>query len=55
VVLTTSKAEEDILKTYDLGVSGYVTKPVTFKGLVEAMQVLGYYWFQIVELPPSDE
>jgi CheY-like chemotaxis protein len=52
VVLTTSKAEEDIVKTYDLGVNGYITKPVTFEGLVEAMQVLGNYWFQIVELPP---
>ena len=54
VVLTTSKADEDILNTYDLGVSGYVTKPVTFDGLVEVMQVLGNYWFQIVELPPID-
>jgi len=33
VVLTTSKAEEDILRTYDLGVNSYVTKPVTFKSL----------------------
>jgi CheY-like chemotaxis protein len=55
VVLTTSKSEEDILKTYDLGVSGYITKPVTFDGLVETMKALGNYWFQIVELPPLDE
>jgi len=55
VVLTTSKADEDILKTYDLGVSGYVTKPVTFDGLVEVLKVVGNYWFQIVELPPLDE
>jgi len=51
VVLTTSKAEEDILKTYQLGVSGFITKPVEFKGLVDVMQSLGKYWFQIVELP----
>ena len=51
VVLTTSKAEEDILRTYDLGVNSYVTKPVTFGSLVETIKVLGKYWFEIVELP----
>lgn len=51
VVLTTSKAEEDILKTYDLGVSSFITKPVDFKSLVEIMNALGTYWFQIVKLP----
>lgn len=51
VVLTTSKAEEDILRTYDLGVNSYVTKPVTFDSLVEMIKVLGRYWFEIVELP----
>ena len=51
VVLTTSKAEEDILRTYDLGVNSYVTKPVTFESLVETIKVLGKYWFEIVELP----
>ncbi len=54
VVLTTSKAEEDILRTYDLGVNSYVTKPVTFESLVETIKVLGKYWFEIVELPSSD-
>ena len=54
VVLTTSKAEEDILRTYDLGVNSYVTKPVTFKSLVELIKVLGRYWFEVVELPPDD-
>jgi CheY-like chemotaxis protein len=54
VVLTTSKAEEDILRTYDLGVNSYVTKPVTFKSLVELIKVLGRYWFEVVELPPED-
>ncbi len=51
VVMTTSKAEEDILRTYDLGVNSFITKPVTFEGLVEIVKMLGRYWFQIVELP----
>ena len=54
VVLTTSKAEEDIVRTYDLGVNSYVTKPVTFKSLVELIKVLGRYWFEVVELPPDE-
>lgn len=51
VVLTTSQAEEDIYKTYDMGVSSYISKPVTFENLVKVMQVLGQYWFEIVKLP----
>ncbi|MEZ5856594.1 MAG: response regulator [Hyphomicrobiaceae bacterium] len=51
VVLTTSKAEEDILRTYDLGVSSFITKPVTFQGLVEVVRALNTYWIEIVELP----
>jgi CheY-like chemotaxis protein len=51
VVLTTSKAEEDILRTYDLGVNSFITKPVTFSSLVNIMQTLEKYWFEIVELP----
>lgn len=55
VVLTTSKAEEDILRTYDLGVSSFITKPVHFNSLVNIMQTLKKYWFEIVELPPVNE
>lgn len=51
VVLTTSKAEEDIYRTYDLGVNSFITKPVSFDGLVNIIQKLGNYWFEIVELP----
>lgn len=51
VVLTTSKAEEDILRTYDLGVSSFITKPVTFQGLVDVVRALNNYWIEIVELP----
>jgi CheY-like chemotaxis protein len=50
-VLTTSKAEEDIARSYDLGANSYITKPVTFEGLVEVVRALGRYWFEIVELP----
>ncbi|MEK6478845.1 response regulator [Catalinimonas sp. 4WD22] len=51
IVLTTSKAEEDILKTYDLGISSFITKPVTFDDLVEVAKAIGNYWFGIVVLP----
>ncbi|HKU51611.1 MAG TPA: response regulator [Nitrospira sp.] len=51
VVLTTSKAEEDILRTYDLGVNSFIVKPVTFDGMVEVLKTIGKYWFEIVELP----
>ncbi|QJR35952.1 response regulator [Gemmatimonas groenlandica] len=51
VVLTTSKDEEDILRTYELGANSFIMKPVSFNGLVGVMQVLDRYWFQMVELP----
>ena len=51
VVLTTSKTEEDIVRSYELGVNSFITKPVTFDGLVQAMTVFTHYWFEIVELP----
>jgi CheY-like chemotaxis protein len=55
VVLTTSRAEEDIVRTYDLGVNSFISKPVTFTGLVQAMDVFSRYWLEIVELPTSLE
>ncbi len=55
VVLTTSKSEEDILRTYDLGVNSFITKPVTFDGLVQVVQVLNQYWIEIVALPGHDD
>jgi CheY-like chemotaxis protein len=51
VILTTSKSMEDIYRSYDLGVNSFITKPVSFQGLVEVMKVVGQYWFEIVELP----
>jgi CheY-like chemotaxis protein len=55
VVLTTSKADEDVYKSYDLGVNSYIVKPVTFEALVDILQTLEKYWFEIVELPPAKE
>jgi CheY-like chemotaxis protein len=54
VVLTTSKTEEDILRTYDLGANSFISKPVTFERLVEIVRTLGTYWFNIVELPAGN-
>ena len=51
IILTTSKAEEDILKTYNIGVNSFITKPVSFNSMVETMKTLNKYWFEIVELP----
>jgi two-component system response regulator len=54
VILTTSKAEEDILRSYDLSASSYITKPVTFEALLDVVKTLGKYWLEIVELPGED-
>ena len=54
IVLTTSKAEEDIYRAYDLGVNSFIVKPVTFKSLVDVTQTLGRYWLEIVELPGNE-
>ena len=53
VILTTSKAEEDVIRSYDLSAASYITKPVTFERLVEVVQALGKYWLEIVERPPE--
>jgi CheY-like chemotaxis protein len=55
VILTTSKAEEDILRTYDLGANSFITKPVGFESLVQLVSTMTRYWFQLVELPASVE
>jgi CheY-like chemotaxis protein len=51
VVLTTSRAEEEIYRSYDIGANSFISKPLTFQGLVEVMKGLGRYWFEVVELP----
>ena len=53
VVMTTSKAEEDVLRSYDLGANSYITKPVTFERLVDLMKTLGTYWIEFVKLPSN--
>ena len=55
VVLTTSQAQEDIFNTYNLGVSGYISKPVSFSGLLDVIKSLGTYWLKTVKLPPDDK
>ena len=55
VVLTTSQDEEDIIRSYDLGVNSFITKPVTFAGLIEIMKTVGKYWIEIVAIPQNDE
>lgn len=54
VVLTTSKAEEDVARSYDLSAASYIAKPVTFETLVDVVRTLGKYWLEIVELPDHD-
>lgn len=54
IILTTSRADEDILRSYDLGVNSFISKPVTFEGLVDVMRLLGTYWFEIVDLAPEN-
>lgn len=55
VVLTTSKAEEDIYRTYDLGANSFIAKPVKFESLVSLMKEIKRYWIEIVELPINGE
>ncbi len=54
VILTTSKSDEDIIRSYGLGVNSYIRKPVRFDDFVEVIKTLGKYWFEIVELPADE-
>lgn len=54
VVLTTSDADEDIMRSYQLGASSYIQKPVTFGKLVEVVETLKEYWLGVVKLPPRE-
>ncbi len=55
VVFTTSKAEEDVLRSYDLGVSSFISKPLTYESLVRLVQTLSSYWFEAVRLPDPEQ
>jgi len=54
VVMTTSEADQDIARSYDLGANSYVTKPVTFESLAKVIKALDRYWFEIVVLPEAE-
>ncbi len=51
VILTTSSREEDVARSYHLGVNSYITKPVRMEGFIRAIQDLEHYWFDLVVLP----
>ena len=51
VVLTTSRAQEDVARTYELGGNSFIIKPTTFQALVEMIAALAHYWFETVALP----
>ena len=51
VILTVSKAEQDILKTYDLHVNCYITKPVDMDRFIDVVKAIDTFWFTIVQLP----
>jgi CheY-like chemotaxis protein len=53
VVLTTSRAEEDVLRAYALGASAFITKPVTFERFVDAVATVGRFWLETVQRPPN--
>lgn len=55
VVLTTSKAEPDVIRSYDLGVNSFISKPVSFNELVDVTRRIGEYWFGIVKLPKGGQ
>ena len=55
VIMTTSKAEEDVFRSYDEGASSFISKPVRFTELVETISLLERYWMEIVELPGASE
>ena len=54
VVLTTSTARDDIGYCYRMGVNSYITKPATFRGLVDLLATVCKYWFELAELPFMD-
>jgi CheY-like chemotaxis protein len=51
IVLTTSKAEEDVLRSYQLHANAYVTKPVDFEGFIEAIKQIDHFFISVVQLP----
>ena len=54
VVLTTSRAEEDVMRSYRNGGNSYIVKPVTFRELTDVVREIGRYWLGVVDLPATD-
>jgi CheY-like chemotaxis protein len=54
VVLTTSRAEEDVMRSYRCGGNSYIVKPVTFRELTEVVREIGRYWLGVVDLPQPE-
>ncbi len=54
LIMTTSRADEDVQKTYGLGANSYITKPVTFQGMLDVIGAMKEYWFQTVRLPADE-
>jgi chemotaxis family two-component system response regulator Rcp1 len=54
IVLTTSEADTDIFKCYDIGASCYISKPVGFQEFLKVVRSLEDFWFTIVKLPPKE-
>ncbi len=54
IIMTTSRAEQDIVRSYDLMASSFITKPVRFESLVDVVKTIGKYWLEVVELPPDE-
>jgi CheY-like chemotaxis protein len=55
VMLTSSCEEQDLIKSYELGVNAYVVKPVDFKEFIEAVKQIGIFWAVINEIPPESK
>lgn len=53
VVLTSSEAEEDVVRSYELSANAYLTKPVDFDGFVDIINRLENFWFEVVKMPPK--
>lgn len=55
VIMTVSREEEDVIRSYELGANSYIRKPVRFSEMIEIIKTMGKYWFEIVELPSQEE
>lgn len=54
IVFTTSRSQEDITHSYDLGANSFITKPSSYEGMIEVLRTLGRYWFEVVTLAEDE-